>query len=135
MAKLGGKRMLDRGPNQPGNRAVDQEKKLGVGEKPAASGGAAKASDGAKLQGREGRPLGPDTESRREFVLEALRSACRHCRRMESDWNALEGDLILTGLALKGRLIDCETAMQWVYEAGALELVRVFPAVPSVNTK
>jgi hypothetical protein len=54
---------------------------------------------------------------------------------MESDWNALEGDLILTGLALKGRLIDCETAMQWVYEAGALELVRVFPAVPSVNTK
>lgn len=62
-----------------------------------------------------------DSDERREFVLAALRAGSLRCRQMESEINTI-------GVALKGGMIDCYTAMEWIKEIGALDLVRIIPA-------
>lgn len=61
--------------------------------------------------------MSEDTEDRRDFVLSALRVGSLRAKLFETEINSI-------GVALKGGLIDCYTAMQWVKEIGALELVR-----------
>lgn len=60
------------------------------------------------------------SEDRREFVLAALRVGSLRCKAMGSEIDSI-------GVALKGGLIDEYTAMQWVREIGAIDLVRHIP--------
>lgn len=61
-----------------------------------------------------------DSPDRRDFVLAALRAGSLRAKLYETEINTI-------GVALKGGLIDCYTAMEWVKEIGALELVRNVP--------
>ena len=57
------------------------------------------------------------SDDHKEFVLSALRVGSLRAKLIETEINSI-------GVALKGGLIDSYTAMQWVRDAGALELVR-----------
>lgn len=67
-----------------------------------------------------------DSLDRHEFTIAALRAASMRCKYMESEINSI-------GVALKGGLIDCYTAMEWVKEIGALDLVRYVPTKDQVD--
>lgn len=66
------------------------------------------------------------SEDRREFVLSALRAGSMRCKLMETEINSI-------GVALKGGLIDWYTAMEWVKEIGAIDLVRYVPTKDQVD--
>lgn len=61
-----------------------------------------------------------DSDDHREFVLSSLRVGSMRAKLYETEINSI-------GVALKGGLIDCETAMEWIKEIGATELVRQLP--------
>ncbi len=67
-----------------------------------------------------------DTEDRREYLLSALRVASARARMCEAEINSI-------GVALKGGIIDCYTAMEWIKEIGALELIRSIPTKEEVG--
>ena len=71
-------------------------------------------------QGGEGTTAMIESEDKRDFVLSALRAGSLRAKLYETEINSI-------GVALKGGLIDCYTAMEWVKEIGALELVRCIP--------
>ena len=48
----------------------------------------------------------PDPESRRDFVLAALRSTCMRVK-------LIDNELAMIGTALKGGFISPETALEW----------------------
>lgn len=52
------------------------------------------------------RPALPDSESRRDFVLAALRSTCLRVK-------LIDNELSMIGTALKGGFISPETALEW----------------------
>lgn len=56
----------------------------------------------------------------REFLLARLRQATIEAR-------LIEAQLISIGVALKGDMIDAETAKRWVRDAGLLEMVLPLP--------
>lgn len=60
------------------------------------------------------------SDNQREFVLSALRVGSLRAKLYETEINSI-------GVALKDGLIDCYTAMEWVKEIGAIELVRTIP--------
>ncbi len=70
--------------------------------------------------------MSDDSAERREFVLSALRAGSLRAKLIETEINSI-------GVALKGGLIDCYTAMQWVTDVGALDLVRIVPIVEEVG--
>jgi hypothetical protein len=51
----------------------------------------------------------PDLDSRRDFVLAALRSTCLRVK-------LIEHELAAAGIALKGGFISPETALEWAEE-------------------
>ena len=59
-------------------------------------------------------------DARREFMLAALRVASLEARKYENEINAI-------GVALKGKMITCEDAMQWLKDINALGLM---PRIP-----
>ena len=61
-----------------------------------------------------------DSDEKREFLLSSLRAGSLRAKLIETEINSI-------GVALKGGLIDCYTAMQWIKEAGAMELIRTVP--------
>lgn len=67
-----------------------------------------------------------DSDDRMDFVLSALRAGSMRAKLLETEINSI-------GVALKGGLIDCFTAMQWVREIGALDLVRHIPTKEDVG--
>lgn len=48
----------------------------------------------------------PDSDSRRDFILAALRSACLRVK-------LIDNELAMIGTALKGGFISPETALEW----------------------
>ncbi len=64
--------------------------------------------------------MSDDSDERKEFVLAALRVGSMRAKLIESEINSI-------GIALKGDMINCYTAMQWVKEAGILDFVRLIP--------
>lgn len=56
----------------------------------------------------------------RDFLIVALRAAALRARVMEADINTI-------GVALKGNLIGCDTAVKWIKDAGLLYLVGALP--------
>ena len=61
-----------------------------------------------------------DSDEKREFLLSSLRAGSMRAKLIETEINSI-------GVALKGGLIDCYMAMQWVKEIGAMELIRPVP--------
>lgn len=59
-------------------------------------------------------------EMHKEFLLAALRGASIRAKMLEADINSI-------GVALKGNLIDSETAVQWIMEANLLGMVGPLP--------
>ncbi len=57
-----------------------------------------------------------DVDGRKEFVLSSLRAASLRAKLLETEINSI-------GVALKGGIINSYTAMQWVKDAGALDLI------------
>jgi len=55
----------------------------------------------------------------RDFLLAALRAASARTKAMEADINTI-------GVALKGDLISCDTAVRWVREAGLLGMIGAY---------
>ena len=70
--------------------------------------------------------MSDDSAERREFVLSALRAGSLRARLIEVEINSIGG-------ALKGGLIDCYTAMQWITDLGSLDLVRIIPTAEEVG--
>ena len=59
-------------------------------------------------------------DDRKEFMLAALRGASLRAKLFETEINSV-------GVALKGGLIDSYTAMEWIKDIGALELMVHLP--------
>jgi hypothetical protein len=62
-----------------------------------------------------------DEEKHREFLLMALRAASARAKLLEADINTI-------GLALKGNMINSETAVRWIIDANLLWMVGSLPA-------
>ena len=56
----------------------------------------------------------------REFLLTALRAATMRAKLMQADLETI-------GVALKGNLIGCDTAVAWIRDAGLLFMVGAIP--------
>jgi len=56
----------------------------------------------------------------KEWLLTALRAASARAKLMDAD-------LTTIGVALKGDLINSETAVQWIRDAGLLGMVGALP--------
>ena len=68
-----------------------------------------------------------DPDERREFVLSTLRAASLRAKLYEIEINSV-------GVALKGGFIDSFTAMQWIKDLGALELItHLLPEEPEIS--
>lgn len=61
-----------------------------------------------------------DEDMHRDFLLAAMRAASARTKAMEADINTI-------GVALKGNLIGCDTAVKWIKDAGLLYLVGALP--------
>jgi hypothetical protein len=57
-------------------------------------------------------------EQHREFLLQSLRNATLRAKLMD-------GELQSIGIALKGRMIDNETAVRWLMNAGLLWMIEL----------
>jgi hypothetical protein len=70
-----------------------------------------------------------DDETHREFLLAALRVASARAKLMDSE-------IVAIGVALKGRLIGPETAVEWIADENLMFLVEPFPtaALPTKET-
>ena len=55
-----------------------------------------------------------EDEAHREFLLQACRAGAVRAK-------LIEADITSVGVALKGRLIDTETAVRWLRESNLLE--------------
>jgi hypothetical protein len=62
-----------------------------------------------------------DEESHREFMMQLCRNGVNRARLMETE-------IAIVGVALKGRLIDSETAVRWLRDAQLLDFVGQLPA-------
>jgi hypothetical protein len=78
-----------------------------------------KAEDTRNLTTEQDWPAAPDEQARREHLLHAIRSASLRMAASQADLNSL-------GVALKGRLISVEFALEWLAELGAMPLVEYF---------
>jgi hypothetical protein len=61
-----------------------------------------------------------DDVSHRDFLLQALRAASARAK-------LIDADITTIGLALKGDLIDPETAVRWIMDSGLLWIVGALP--------
>lgn len=60
-------------------------------------------------------------EQHREFLLAALRAASARAKMIEADINTV-------GVALRGNMIDAETAVRWIMENGLTWIVGPMPS-------
>lgn len=64
---------------------------------------------------------GDDEEDQHQtFLLAALRAASLRCKVMNADIETI-------GIALKGNLIGCDTAVAWIRDSGLLWVVGAIP--------
>ena len=63
-----------------------------------------------------------DTPEQKEFLLSALRVASLRAKLFETEINSI-------GVALKGGIIDCYGAVEWMKEIGALSLMKYMEPV------
>ncbi len=61
-----------------------------------------------------------EDEANRDFLLAALRAASCRAKLMDADITTI-------GVALKSEMIGCDTAMQWIRDAGLLGMVGAIP--------
>jgi hypothetical protein len=61
-----------------------------------------------------------EEETHIDFLLAALRAASARARAMQLDIDTI-------GVALRGRLIGSDTAVQWIRDAGLLQMVGAIP--------
>lgn len=61
-----------------------------------------------------------EEDSHRTFLLAALRAASARCKTMDLDITTI-------GVALKGDLIGCDTAVAWIRDSGLMWVVGSIP--------
>jgi hypothetical protein len=61
-----------------------------------------------------------EEQQHREFLLTALRAASVRAKLMDADITTI-------GVALKGNLIGCDTAVAWIRDSGLLGMVGAIP--------
>lgn len=65
-------------------------------------------------------PQPDDEDQHKTFLLAALRAASARAKLMDADITTI-------GIALKGDLIGCETAVAWIRDSGLLGMVGAIP--------